>query len=222
MKKVLVTGANGHVGFSLAQLLKEKGYAVRASVRDRRDLGKTAHLKALGVSIVEADLMKPETLTAAMEGIEGVFQVAAVYSTYARNPQKEILDPSLIGGINVLEAAHAAGVQKVVFTSSVAAVGTVEAGGKPRTEADWNERAIDPYTRAKTEAEKRAWAYAQDKGLNMVSILPAAVIGPDFYRHTPSTQMFELLLRGRMPFLPSPLAQLGRCPGCGRGPLAGL
>jgi dihydroflavonol-4-reductase len=201
MNRVLVTGANGHVGWNLTQLLVEKGYSVRASVRTLGDSAKTKPLASLGVELVEADLMKPETLEAAVQQMDGVFQVAAVYTSYARNPQKEIIEPSITGGINVLKAAKKAGVKKVVFTSSVAAVGTVEKGGAPRTEADWNEHATDPYTYAKAEAEKRAWEFSRNYGLPLVSILPAAVIGPGFYRHTPSTQMFELLLRGQVPLV---------------------
>jgi dihydroflavonol-4-reductase len=201
MDRVLVTGANGHVGWNLVQLLVEKGYSVRAAVRNRNDSAKTKPLASLGVELVEADLLKPDTLDSAVKQMDGVFQVAAVYTTFAKNPQKEIIEPSVTGGINVLEAAKKGGVKKVVFTSSVAAVGTVEKGGAPRTEADWNERALDPYTFAKTEAEKRAWEFSRNSGLSMVSILPSAVIGPGFYRHTPSTQMFELLLRGKVPFI---------------------
>ena len=79
MKKVAVTGANGHVGYSVTKLLIERGYDVRATVRDASDPAKTAHLKALGVEIAEADLMRPETLAPVMEGRDGLFQIAAVY-----------------------------------------------------------------------------------------------------------------------------------------------
>jgi dihydroflavonol-4-reductase len=201
MKKVLVTGANGHLGFNLVKLLVEKGYQVRATVRNANDSSKTAHLKPLGVELAEADLMHPASLDKAMEDREGLFQVAAVYATVARDPQKEIIDPSVIGGLNVLKAAHKAGIQKIVFTSSVAAVGSVPLNSPPRDESFWNERAIDPYTRAKTIAEKKAWEYAEKNNLNLVTLLPSAIVGPGFYRHTPSTLMFELLLRGKVPFV---------------------
>ncbi len=201
MKKVLVTGANGHLGFNIVKLLVNQGYQVRATVRNLSDPAKAGHLKPLGVELAEANLMRPESLEKVMAGIEGLFQVAAVYATVARDPQKEIVDPSVVGGLNVLKAAHRAGVQKVVFTSSVAAIGSVPLGAPPRDESFWNERAIDPYTRAKTIAEKRAWEYAEKNNLKLVTILPSAIIGPGFYRHTPSTLLFELLLRGKVPFV---------------------
>jgi dihydroflavonol-4-reductase len=201
MKKVLVTGANGHLGFNLAKLLATSGYQVRVTVRNLNDGSKTNHLKPLGVELVEADLMRPESLDKAMAGIEGLFQVAAVYATVASDPRKEIIDPSVVGGLNALKAAHRAGIQKVVFTSSVAAVGSVPLGAPPRDESFWNERGIDPYTRAKTLAEKQAWEFAEKNDLKLVTILPSAIIGPGFYRHTPSTLLFELLLRRKVPFV---------------------
>ena len=119
-KNVLVTGANGHVGFVLTKFLVERGYNVRASVRDKNNPELISHLSPLNVEIVELDLMKPETIENAMEGREGLFQGAAVYKSWAKNPQEEIIDPSIIGGINALKAARKANVKKVVFTSSTA------------------------------------------------------------------------------------------------------
>ena len=66
MKRVVVTGANGHVGYSVAKLLVARGYDVRATVRDASDPAKTTHLEALGVEIAQADLMRPETLAPVM------------------------------------------------------------------------------------------------------------------------------------------------------------
>jgi dihydroflavonol-4-reductase len=202
MKNVLVTGANGHVGYNLVQLLAEKGYQVRASVRDKRNQSLIKPLSALGVEIVEADIMKPETLPAAVKGIDGVFQVAAVYTMYSENPQRDIIDPSVVGGINVLTAARDAGVKKVVFTSSVAAIGSNASAERPLTEDDWNDSAQSPYMIAKTQAERRAWEFAREHNLNLVCINPSSVLGPGFFRHTPSTQLFEMALRGQMPMVP--------------------
>ncbi len=199
MKNVVVTGANGHVGYNLVRLLKERGYHVRATVRDANDAVKTKALRGVDVELVSADLMKPETLGPAMEGMDGLFQVAAVYRTHARDPEREIVEPSVVGGINALRAAHAANVKKVVFTSSVAAVGSNAPPDRPLNEEDWNDGASSPYFRAKTEAERKAWAFAKEVGLNLVVINPGAIIGPGFFRHTPSTVMFEQVIRGQLP-----------------------
>ena len=82
--------------------------------------------------------MKPETLDAAMKDMEGLFQVAAVYKSWARNPEEEIINPSIIGGINALQAATKAGVKKVIFTSSTAAIGRSGPNGRALTEDDEN------------------------------------------------------------------------------------
>lgn len=200
MREVLVTGANGHVGYNLVKLLVQRGYAVRAGVRGSADPEKTRPLKDLGAQIVETDLMQPDTLRRAIDGCEGLFQVAAVYRVYAENPQRDIIAPAVEGGMNALVAAKAAGVKRVVFTSSVAAVGAAE--GRAADERDWNEAAMSPYTIAKTVAEKKAWDYARDSGLDLVAINPSAIIGPGFFRNTPSTTLCELLIRGRLPAVP--------------------
>ena len=158
-ENVLVTGANGHIGFALSKALVERGYNVRASVRDKTDPNLVSHLSSLDVEIVELDLMQPETIEAAMNGIKGLFQVAAVYKSWARDPEEEIINPSIIGGINALKAARNANVKKVIFTSSTAAVGRSGPGGRALTEADWNSASKHPYSYAKTEAERRAWDY---------------------------------------------------------------
>lgn len=202
MKNVLVTGANGHLGYNMARLLVEKGYKVRASVRDTKNNKTTKHLEELGVELVAADIMKPETLTPAVKGMDGVFQVAAVYTMISQDPQKDIIDPSIIGGINVLKAAKDAGVQKVVFTSSCAAIGTGATPEKPLTEANWNDDARSPYLIAKTQAEKRAWEFSKANNLNLVTICPCGIIGPGFYRHTPTTLPIQLMMLGKMPVVP--------------------
>ena len=202
MRTVLVTGANGHVCYNVAKLLRSKGYNVRASVRDLSNPKKTSHLRALGVELVEADIMKPETLTGAVAGVDGVFQIAAVYRIWAPDPENDIIAPGVTGGLNVLRAAKEAGVKRVVLTSSCAAVGSDATEANPLTENDWNDAATSPYYVAKTRGEREAWKFAKETGLDLVTINPCAIIGPGFYRHTPSTETFELLLRGKLPAVP--------------------
>ena len=197
MKNVLVTGANGHVGYMLTKLLVEQGYRVRAGVRGIQDEAKTERLRQLGVELHEIDLLQPETLAPAAAGMDGLFQVAAVFRMWAADPQREIIDPSVIGGINMLRAAREAGVKKVVFTSSIAAVGYESPDRRPLTEDDWTGPTRLPYIRAKTEAERAAWQFAAQSGLNLVVVNPGTVLGPGFYRHTPSTSILDAILRQR-------------------------
>ena len=201
-KNVLVTGANGHVGFVLTKLLVERGYNVRASVRDKENKELTKNLSEFDVDIVSLNLMHPETIGPAMENIDGVFQVAAVYKSWAKKPEEEIINPSIIGGINVLKAAYNAGVKKIIFTSSTAAVGRSGPNGKALTEKDWNSKSKHPYSYAKTEAERRAWDFSKEMDMEMVVMNPTAVIGPYFHRHTPSTFLFDKILKNELPRLP--------------------
>jgi len=197
--RVLVTGANGHVGFNLVQCLLQKGYSVTATVRDLSDPARVGHLQALGVTLAEVDIMNEASVRAAMAGIDGVFQVAAAFKLVGAAKANEVMDPSLIGGMNVVRAAHQAGVKKVVFTSSVVAVGVAGRNEPARTEADWNDQVIEPYSHAKTAAEREVWRFAEESGLNLVTINPSAIIGPGFYRHTPSTRMIAMVIAGDMP-----------------------
>jgi len=203
-KSVLVTGATGHLGYNLVRHLRDHGYAVRAGVRNSADRVRNAPLIDLGVELVDADLDRPDTLAAAAEGVEGVFQVAAVVQFWAKDPEREIIEPSVNGGLNVLEAARAAGVKRVVFTSSLAAIGIHSTEENPLTEDDWNQNPLTAYAVAKTRAERRAWEFAEQHGLDMVVINPTTIIGPGVYRHTPITLMMDMVLRGWVPFvLPS-------------------
>ena len=201
-KNVLVTGANGHVGYTITKMLFERGYNVRASVRDKENKELTGNLSEFDIEIVSLDLMKPETIEPAMDGIDGVFQVAAVYKSWAKNPQDEIINPSIVGGINVLQSAYNAGVKKIIFTSSTAAIGRSGPNGRALTEKDWNYKSKHPYSFAKTEAEKRAWDFAKEMNLNLVTMNPTAVIGPYFHRHTPSTFLFDKIIKKELPRLP--------------------
>ncbi len=143
--------------------------------------------------------MKPETLPAAVAGVDGLFQVAAVYRFHAKDPETEVVRPTVEGSNNILQAAHAAGVKKVVLTSSIGAVGFGAQGGRALTEADWNDRACIPYFVAKTRAEREAFRFAEQSGLNLVAINPGVILGPGFHRHTDSTRLVENLVRGKIP-----------------------
>lgn len=199
-RTVLVTGSNGHLGYNLVCALRERGYHVRAGVRDPRDTKKTAHLLAAGAEPVAADLFDREALLAATKGVEGVFHVAAVVQLWARDPEAEIVRPTVEGMRNVLDAAVSARVRRVIVTSSIAAVGVDGSEARPLTEADWNESPATPYAIAKTKAERLAWSIAEREGLDVVAVIPSTIIGPGFHRHTPVTTFFDLVVNGWLPF----------------------
>ena len=198
-KTVLVTGANGHLGYNLVQQLVTRGYRVRAGVRDPADASKVAPLVELGGEPVAAELGQRDAIVRAVDGVGGVFHVASPVQMWARDPEAEIIRPTVEGVRNVLEAAARARVRRVVVTSSIAAVGVDGTEERPLTENDWYDNPSTPYAIAKQRAERLAWEIAERDGLELVSIIPATIIGPGFHRHTPITRLFELVLRGWMP-----------------------
>ncbi len=206
MPLVLVTGANGHVGNQLAAHLVEHGYHVRAMVRRPDDAKRAIEiLRHPFVEVVAGDIRDTDAVTRAVAGCEGVFQVAAVYTMHAADPQRDIIDPAVTGALNVLRASKLAGVRRVVLTSSLVAMGNLSTPEHPLDESNWNDAATEPYAKAKTLAERRSREFADASGLDLVCVNPTLIVGPGFPHHTPSTQLFENAIRGLLPVLP-PLA----------------
>jgi dihydroflavonol-4-reductase len=202
--KVLVTGANGHLGFNLvAALVARDDFEVRASVRDRNDDAKTRSLRALqGVDVVELDIRSAEQFDAALAGIDTLFHVAANYTvfTVSAEEEEEIVRDSVEGVEVALRSAAKAGVRKVVLTSSVVTLPLSEPGGPPMTEADWLDDSAVPYFRAKTEAERRAWQLSEKLGVRLVTLLPGGIGGPGFARRTPTIDLLEGVMLGALRF----------------------
>jgi dihydroflavonol-4-reductase len=199
-KSVLVTGAGGHVGGALVRELVENGYNVRASVREPSDATKTQALWNLPVEVVAADLFDPGSLDAACAGIDGVFQVAAIYDLSPRDPARAraLIDTGTHGTANLLSAAKKAGVGRVVLTSSLVTIAPVAPYQPPANEDNWVSDTSVPYIEEKTRGEKQAWKRADELGLAMVSVLPGSVTGPGFNRSTPSTGYVESIAKGAL------------------------
>lgn len=208
-----VTGASGFIGTHMVRELLERGYTVRATVRDATNEAKTAHLRALpgataaALSLHSANLLDEGAFDEVVAGCDVVFHVASAVFLTANDPQKDIVDPALIGTRNVFSAIAKAGtVKSVGLTSSIAAVMSVS----PRpdhvyTEADWADDAtleIAPYPLAKRLAEKAAWAardaQPEDQRYDMVVVNPVLVTGPVYakvhVRSSPS--VIRDLMRG--------------------------
>jgi dihydroflavonol-4-reductase len=199
--QTLVTGANGHLGYNLVVALRDAGHRVRAGVRSLGDPAKTARLKALGgVELVEAELRRPDQLRAAMDGIDVAFHAAAVYDYVTPGRGQEILDASVRGAEAALRAAADARVRKVVLTSSVVTLPFTAPDDPPSDENDGTTDLRVPYVRAKTEGERVAWRVAGELGLNMVTVLPGAILGPGFARNTPSIDAIEAMSIGALRF----------------------
>lgn len=168
----MVTGANGHLGNNLVRQLLARGQPVRAGVRDPAH---STALQGLGCEVVRAELKDIDSLRQSLKGVDVLYQVAAVFKHWAQNPQAEIIEPNVQGTRNILRAAAEAGVRRVVYVSSIAAVGH---DGQYLDETVWNEEQQNPYYLSKILSERAAWEEAQAYGISMVTVLPSAIIGP--------------------------------------------
>jgi dihydroflavonol-4-reductase len=188
----LVTGANGHLGNTLVRALLARGQQVRAGVRDP---DRSAALNGLDCQVVRAELRDPDSLRQALQGVDVLYQVAAVFKHWASNPQAEIVDVNVQGTRNVLRAAAEAGVRRVVYVSSVAAVGH---NGQRLDENSWNTNQDNPYYRSKILSERAAWETAQTCDLPMIAVLPSAIIGPHATRLTDTMGFLAALLARKL------------------------
>ncbi|MCW2291082.1 MULTISPECIES: NAD-dependent epimerase/dehydratase family protein [Pseudomonas] len=188
----LVTGANGHLGNTLVKELLARGQQVRAGVRDPQQ---PTELNTLGCHVVRAELLDPDSLRHALQGVDVLYQVAAVFKHWAKNPYAEIVEVNVQGTRNVLRAAAEAGVKRVVYVSSVAAVGH---SGKQLDETIWNTEEQNPYYLSKILSERAAWETAKAMNLSMVAILPSAIIGPNATRLTDTMGFLAAVLDRRL------------------------
>ncbi|KAI2680203.1 NAD-dependent epimerase/dehydratase family protein [Pseudomonas sp. TNT3] len=193
----MVTGANGHLGNTLVRALLARGQAVRAGVRDPQQ---STALSGLDCQIVRAELQDPDSLRQALQGVDVLYQVAAVFKHWASNPDTEIVDVNVQGTRNILRAAAEAGVRRVVYVSSVAAVGH---DGQRLDESSWNTDQSNPYYRSKILSERVAWDTAQACDLPMIAVLPSAIIGPHATRLTDTMGFLAAVLARKLPLDPN-------------------
>jgi dihydroflavonol-4-reductase len=148
------------------------------------------------VELVETDLDQPRTLERAAAGVDVLFHVAGAYALCEPQRDEELQRVAVDGMAAMLRAAGAAGVRKVVLTSSVLCVPLTTPGAPPSTEADWNHDGRLPYARAKTAGERLAIELAGQLGLPLVTVLPGSIGGPGFGRATPTIDLLDTMRRG--------------------------
>ncbi len=191
MKPVLVTGASGFLGWHVARTLIERGYAVRALVRPG------SQVQELAVDLVTGDLRDKSSLDRAVSGCSLVFHVAADYRLWAKDPT-DLYRSNVDGTRNMLQAARDAGVERVVYTSTVGCIGFVKGGlGDENTPVSIDGMA-GHYKKSKFLAEQAALEFARE-GLPVVIVNPTAPIGDHDLKPTPTGQMVEDFLSGRSP-----------------------
>jgi len=194
--KTLVTGATGLVGSAVARALRTEGFAVRALVRPDSP---RFHLNGLDLEFVPGDIRNAASVGHAMQGVRYLFHVAADYRLWARDP-REIFAANVDGTRIVMQEAQRAGVERIVYTSSVATLGLREDGGPadetiPLTAAE----GIGPYKRSKIEAERLVEAMVEKESLPAVIVNPSTPIGPRDVKPTPTGRIVLETARGRVP-----------------------
>jgi dihydroflavonol-4-reductase len=193
--KTLVTGATGFLGSHVARALAGRGEEVRVLVRPTSNL---RVLDGLAAERATGDLRDRASLDQAMEGVQYVYHVAADYRLWARNP-REIYESNVTGTQNLLGAARTAGVEKFVYTSTVATIAVPREGQLPNEETQSSVgEMIGHYKRSKFEAEQCA-RRAAEEGLPVVIVNPTTPVGPGDWKPTPTGKIIVDFLNGRMP-----------------------
>jgi len=194
--QTLITGATGLVGSAVARKLLGEGFAVRALVRANSP---RFQLDGVDLDYVVGDIRDAASLRNAMSGVRYVFHVAADYRLWARDPS-EIYAANVEGTRNVMTAARNAGVERIVYTSSVATLALRE-DGSPADETIGLtvDEGIGAYKRSKIAAERLVEAMVAQQGLPAVIVNPSTPIGPRDVKPTPTGRIIVEAARGRMP-----------------------
>jgi dihydroflavonol-4-reductase len=195
----LVTGATGYLGTELVRALQARGREVRVLVRSPASAGR---LDGLDVELVHGDITDADAVARAVAGCDRVFHMAGAVG-HRRRDEPALHAANVLGAGIILDAARRAGVERLVFTSSVAAVGPAATPRRPRDEASWmidgdDGRPDFRYARSKAAGEQEALKAAAD-GLDVVITNPGFVIGPGDV-HRVSSWPIEEYLRGRLRF----------------------
>jgi dihydroflavonol-4-reductase len=191
VKPVLVTGASGFLGWHVARVLLERGYAVRALVRPG------SRVNELDVEVSTGDLCDAASLERASSGCGLVYHVAADYRLWTRNPD-DLYRSNVEGTRNLLQAARNAGVERVVYTSTVGCIGIPRGGIGDEDTPVALEDMVGHYKRSKFLAERVALEFARG-GLPVVIVNPTAPVGDHDVKPTPTGQIVLSFLNGGMP-----------------------
>jgi dihydroflavonol-4-reductase len=190
---ILVTGASGFLGSAIAAALRARGHEVRVLVRPsspRTNLNP-------GDALCEGDLRDRASLAAALKGVRFLFHAAADYRLWARNPE-EIHRNNVEGTRLIMDEALRAGVERIVYTSSVATLKLTDGAATEDTPLAEGE-GIGAYKRSKVAAERLVAAMVQRHGLPAIIVNPSTPIGPRDVRPTPTGRIIVEAASGRMP-----------------------
>jgi nucleoside-diphosphate-sugar epimerase len=197
--KVIITGASGYIGSSLAHALATQGHQIHALVRSCKKQDGVLHPN---ITEFNGDLLNKESLIKAMKGCDQLYHVAAKVGAWSRQAS-DFHDANVEGTRNVLEVARQTGIEKTVYTSSCGVIGP--SGGEPRSESDPLPFSYQiDYDVTKRHAEDVAMGYAR-QGMNLVIVSPAKVFGPGHTSHSlTANAIINNFLKKRLVVIPWP------------------
>ncbi len=193
--RVLVTGASGFIGSAIVRTLLERGYTARALVRPTSPRRNLAGLEA---ELAVGDLLDQPSLYRALHGCTALIHVAADYRLWAPDPAA-MLRTNVEGTRALMRAAMKAGVERIVYTSSVATLGTCPDGPADETTPSALKDMVGPYKRSKFLAEQAVLKMVRDDGLPAIIVNPSTPVGPGDIRPTPTGRVIVEAASGRMP-----------------------
>ncbi len=191
----LVTGASGFIGSHVVRLLLERGDRVRILVRSS---SRKSNIEGLGCEVITGDLKDAKSLLRCVQGCKRVYHVAADYRLWSKTPQ-EIYDNNVGGTRNLLSACCEAGVERVVYTSTVGTIGMRKDGLPANEDSPVSlDDMIGHYKRSKFMAEQVAHEFAAS-GLPVVIVNPTTPIGAGDIKPTPTGKIILDFVKGRLP-----------------------
>ena len=210
LTKVMVTGITGYIGQHCGAELLRQGYEVLGTVRSmekadlvREGIARVAPIENL--TFVEADLLSDKGWKDAMDGCTYVLHVASPFIIAAPKDENEIISPAVDGTLRVLSAAKAAGIKRVVLTSSTVAIISGKLSGHYGTDS-WSDPDADigTYAKSKTLAERVAWEFADTNSIDLVVINPGGVLGPTLTGRVEGESLTFIsdIINGKYPLVP--------------------
>lgn len=210
MTTVLLTGASGFIAKHILRELLAQDYSVRASVRSAT---RRAEVEALfpdaEITFVNLDLTSDTGWSDALDGVDALIHTASPFPTVDPKDPQTLIRPAVDGTRRALRAAQAAGVKRVILTSSCAAIykDSAKPPSKPSTRSDWTDpqgEGVSAYEASKTLAERAAWEFAAEHpSMELTVINPGLVFGPPMDHHYGSSlENIEQFLNGGIPMLP--------------------
>ena len=210
MTKVFLTGASGFIAKHILRELFEKGYEVRASVRSEARKSELEQLfPDAKIEFAFLDLSKDDGWAEAVEGCDVLMHTASPFPLSEPKDPDELIRPAVDGTLRAMNAAKAAGIKRVILTSSCAAIYKDASKPKdaPSDERNWTspeDPSVGAYEASKTLAEKAAWDFvAENPDIALTTINPGAVFGPSMdARYGSSLELVEQMMSGKIPVAP--------------------